>query len=140
MAIVLCLLRANYLRVGRICHYEIIGRSLLIQRVQLVLLGIVAAIPILQLQARMAQSTYALAQNGIAPYEVAGEQFRKPVLPFSPKYRLGHPGNYLFSLSNKYSFWIKQSKKAIFKKIDSENRRTAGNPSIDGFPSSAWRC
>ena len=33
------------------------------------------------------------------------------VLPFSPKYRLGHPENYLFLLSKKYIFRIKLSNK-----------------------------
>ena len=31
------------------------------------------------------------------------------VLPFSPKYRLDHPENYLFVLSQKNAFWIKVS-------------------------------
>ena len=37
------------------------------------------------------------------------------MLAFQPKYRLGHPENYLFSLSKKYIFWIEVSKKHFIK-------------------------
>ena len=60
----------------------------------------------------------ACAQEKLAPKcdcckERIPSQVCLTVLPFQPNYRLGHPENYLFSLSKKNIFWIKVSENKI---------------------------
>ena len=58
-------------------------------------------------------------------FVLADISVRSPVLPLQPKYRLGHPKNYFFSLSMKTFFG---SRYQLNKKIKIENRSTGGHP------------
>ena len=66
---------------------------------------------------------------------VAEVSIRSPVLPFWPNYRLGHPENYLFSLSKKIFSGSKYPKIKLF---NFEKGSTAGHPGNYLF-SSSWK-
>lgn len=74
MLILLGLLRMGDLKALRLQHFELLGWERQSHQAGIVVAALLAAIPVLQFNTRLAQATYALATRGIAPYEVIGAQ------------------------------------------------------------------
>lgn len=72
MLILLGLLRMGDLKAVKLQHFELLGWERQSHQAGIVVAALLAAIPVLQFNARLAQATYALATRGIAPYEVIG--------------------------------------------------------------------
>lgn len=88
MLIILCFVRLGDLSCTNQNHYQLRGVSRQAHQVAITAAAVLAAIPVLQFNARLAQATYVLASHEIAPYEITGT-FRRQQLPHPCTCKLG---------------------------------------------------